>query len=104
MEVRFRISTKSHSHFKLPDENTRHTRPAGSFFDYAWNAHYLLASATSDAPSPLATHTSNLRNQVASTLVESGHLAAGQATEADALLPKLLLSINAIASGLRTTG
>ena len=33
-----------------------------------------------------------------------GHLAAGQATEADALLPKLLLSINAIASGLRTTG
>jgi phosphoenolpyruvate carboxylase len=33
-----------------------------------------------------------------------GHLAAGQTTEADALLPKLLLSINAIASGLRTTG
>jgi phosphoenolpyruvate carboxylase len=33
-----------------------------------------------------------------------GHLAAGHPSEADALLPKLLLSINAIASGLRTTG
>ncbi|NQX02105.1 phosphoenolpyruvate carboxylase [bacterium] len=33
-----------------------------------------------------------------------GHLAAQQTAEADALLPKLLLSINAIASGLRTTG
>ena len=33
-----------------------------------------------------------------------GHVAAERTTEADALLPKLLLSINAIASGLRTTG
>ncbi len=33
-----------------------------------------------------------------------GHLAEERTTEADALLPKLLLSINAIASGLRTTG
>jgi phosphoenolpyruvate carboxylase len=33
-----------------------------------------------------------------------GHLAADRTAEADALLPKLLLSINAIASGLRTTG
>jgi len=33
-----------------------------------------------------------------------GHVTAGQSNEADALLPKLLLSINAIASGLRTTG
>ncbi len=33
-----------------------------------------------------------------------GHLAAERSAEADALLPKLLLSINAIASGLRTTG
>ena len=33
-----------------------------------------------------------------------GHLAEDRTTEADALLPKLLLSINAIASGLRTTG
>lgn len=33
-----------------------------------------------------------------------GHLAQGRAAEADTLLPKLLLSINAIASGLRTTG
>ncbi len=32
------------------------------------------------------------------------HLAAEHTEEADALLPKLLLSINAIASGLRTTG
>jgi phosphoenolpyruvate carboxylase len=32
------------------------------------------------------------------------HLAADRTAEADALLPKLLLSINAIASGLRTTG
>jgi phosphoenolpyruvate carboxylase len=32
------------------------------------------------------------------------HLAAGRAVQADALLPELLLSINAIASGLRTTG
>lgn len=32
------------------------------------------------------------------------HLAKDNATAADALLPKLLLSINAIASGLRTTG
>ncbi|MEX1114633.1 MAG: phosphoenolpyruvate carboxylase [Akkermansiaceae bacterium] len=33
-----------------------------------------------------------------------GHLAQERTAEADALLPKLLLSINAIASGLRTTG
>jgi phosphoenolpyruvate carboxylase len=33
-----------------------------------------------------------------------GHLASHRQAEADALLPKLLLSINAIASGLRTTG
>ena len=33
-----------------------------------------------------------------------GHLANDDHTAADALLPKLLLSINAIASGLRTTG
>mgnify|MGYP000862911554 CR=1 FL=1 len=33
-----------------------------------------------------------------------GHVAAERTTEADSLLPKLLLSINAIASGLRTTG
>ncbi len=32
------------------------------------------------------------------------HLANDRAADADALLPKLLLSINAIASGLRTTG
>jgi phosphoenolpyruvate carboxylase len=32
------------------------------------------------------------------------HLAAGRESEASAMLPKLLLSINAIASGLRTTG
>jgi phosphoenolpyruvate carboxylase len=32
------------------------------------------------------------------------HLAAERTTEADSLLPRLLLSINAIASGLRTTG
>jgi phosphoenolpyruvate carboxylase len=32
------------------------------------------------------------------------HLATDQISQADALLPKLLLSINAIASGLRTTG
>lgn len=32
------------------------------------------------------------------------HVAAEEMAEADALLPKLLLSINAIASGLRTTG
>jgi phosphoenolpyruvate carboxylase len=33
-----------------------------------------------------------------------GHLKAGDGVSADALLPELLLSINAIASGLRTTG
>ncbi|MGJ8634686.1 MAG: phosphoenolpyruvate carboxylase [Luteolibacter sp.] len=33
-----------------------------------------------------------------------GHMAGENQTAADALLPKLLLSINAIASGLRTTG
>jgi len=33
-----------------------------------------------------------------------GHMDSDQKTAADALLPKLLLSINAIASGLRTTG
>jgi phosphoenolpyruvate carboxylase len=32
------------------------------------------------------------------------HVAHERMEEADALLPKLLLSINAIASGLRTTG
>ncbi len=33
-----------------------------------------------------------------------GHMDKENHTAADALLPKLLLSINAIASGLRTTG
>ncbi|HMO65009.1 MAG TPA: phosphoenolpyruvate carboxylase, partial [Verrucomicrobiota bacterium] len=33
-----------------------------------------------------------------------GHTARGETAAADALLPDLLLSINAIASGLRTTG
>jgi len=33
-----------------------------------------------------------------------GRIKAGDTTGADALLPELLLSINAIASGLRTTG
>lgn len=33
-----------------------------------------------------------------------GHVAKGNDAAAEALLPKLLLSINAIASGLRTTG
>lgn len=33
-----------------------------------------------------------------------GHRAAGEDTQAEAILPSLLLSINAIASGLRTTG
>ena len=33
-----------------------------------------------------------------------GHIANEDHTAADALLPKLLLSINSIASGLRTTG
>ncbi len=33
-----------------------------------------------------------------------GHLVAGRQEKADSLLPRLLLSINAIASGLRTTG
>jgi phosphoenolpyruvate carboxylase len=32
------------------------------------------------------------------------HVAHARTAESDALLPKLLLSINAIASGLRTTG
>jgi hypothetical protein len=67
-------------------------------------AHYQFASVTSDTPPPLATHTYNFGNQVASTLVERGHFTAGEPAKADALLPKLLLSINAIASGLRTTG
>ena len=51
---------------------TRHTRPDGSFIDYAWNARNLLASVTSDAPPPLATYSYNARNQIASTIVESG--------------------------------
>jgi len=42
--------------------------------------------------------------QIALLRVWRGHIAAGRNAEADALLPKLLLSINAIASGLRTTG
>ncbi|MDK2972946.1 MAG: phosphoenolpyruvate carboxylase [Candidatus Sumerlaeota bacterium] len=33
-----------------------------------------------------------------------GHVAAGRDKEADAMLPTVLLSVNAIASGLRTTG
>ncbi len=51
---------------------SRHTRPDGSFIDYAWNARNLLASVTSDAPPPLATYTYNLRNQIDSTNVEDG--------------------------------
>ncbi len=46
-----------------------------------------------------------LHHQQISLLREwRGHLAADRQEEADALLPRLLLSINAIASGLRTTG
>lgn len=51
---------------------SRHTRPDGSYVDYAWNARNLLASVTSDAPPPLATYTYNGRNQIASHVVESG--------------------------------
>ena len=51
---------------------SRHTRPDGSFIDYAWNARNLLASVISDTPPPLATYTYNLRNQISSTVVESG--------------------------------
>ncbi|QTN32198.1 phosphoenolpyruvate carboxylase [Akkermansiaceae bacterium] len=46
-----------------------------------------------------------LHHQQISLLKEwRGHLGKENQTAADALLPKLLLSINAIASGLRTTG
>jgi RHS repeat-associated protein len=51
---------------------TRHTRPDGSFIDYAWNARNLLSSVTADAPPPLATYTYNGRNQIASHVVENG--------------------------------
>jgi phosphoenolpyruvate carboxylase len=44
------------------------------------------------------------QQQIALLRVWRGHIAAERSAEADALLPKLLLSINAIASGLRTTG
>ena len=44
------------------------------------------------------------QQQIALLRVWSGQLANEQTAQADALLPKLLLSINAIASGLRTTG
>ena len=44
------------------------------------------------------------QQQIALLRVWRGHLANEQTAQADALLPKLLLSINAIASGLRTTG
>lgn len=44
------------------------------------------------------------QQQVALLKEWRGHVAAGEESAADALLPKLLLSINAIASGLRTTG
>jgi RHS repeat-associated protein len=51
---------------------SRHTRPDGSYIDYAWNARNLLASVTADAPPPLATYTYNGRNQIASHVVENG--------------------------------
>jgi phosphoenolpyruvate carboxylase len=44
------------------------------------------------------------QQQIALLRVWRAHITAERHTEADALLPKLLLSINAIASGLRTTG
>jgi len=42
--------------------------------------------------------------QIALLKVWRGHLAAGDAAAAEALIPDLLVSINALASGLRTTG
>lgn len=60
----------------------RHTRPDGSFIDYAWNARNLLASVTSDAPPPLATYTYNGRNQIASTVVENGLFTATRTYDA----------------------
>jgi phosphoenolpyruvate carboxylase len=44
------------------------------------------------------------RQQISLLRQWRGHLAQGRRQQADMLLPKLLLSINAIASGLRTTG
>ena len=44
------------------------------------------------------------REQVALLKQWRGRLQSGDAAGADRLLPDLLLSINAIASGLRTTG
>ena len=44
------------------------------------------------------------QNQVTLLKRWRAHRAAGDQTAADALLPALLLTINAIASGLRTTG
>ena len=44
------------------------------------------------------------QQQIALLRVWRGHLANEQTAQADALLPQLLLSITAIASGLRTTG
>jgi len=61
---------------------TRHTRPDGSFIDYAWNARNLLAGITADAPPPLATYTYNGRNQIADTVIESGLFTASRSYDA----------------------
>jgi RHS repeat-associated protein len=61
---------------------TRHTRPDGSFIDYAYNARNLLASLISDAPPPVATYTYNARNQIASTVVENGLFTATRSYDA----------------------
>jgi RHS repeat-associated protein len=56
----------------------RHTRPDGSFIDYAWNARNLLAGITADAPPPLATYTYNGRYQIAATVIENGLFTAAR--------------------------
>ena len=80
--------TGSFGYFYDTDGNLfRHTRPDGSFIDYAFNARNLLASVVSDAPPPVATYTYNGRNQISETRIENGlftavrgHDAAGRLT------------------------
>lgn len=74
-------------HYDGDGNLVRHTRPDGSFIDYAFNARNLLASVVSDAPPPVATYTYNGRNQIAETRIENGlftavrgHDAAGRLT------------------------
>lgn len=96
-----------------PEIRTRFTETITAEFDLTQNLLAELFDGSMAERRPRMAKTLGIREaplkvlhhqQIALLREWRGHLEKDNTTAADALLPKLLLSINAIASGLRTTG